>query len=145
MNHQVNYFVDMGIYQMLPLIVSGPIGPGNTRPWSTKMYAVVDEDLLVMCAVCGWELFPHEVEQFDDECAKCHAKRHFTCVVCTDQLEKVDECKAHPGHCESCGEAIDVERVDALKDALTAAIEEVLDQDNEGRIKRVLAAVKAIR
>jgi hypothetical protein len=105
----------------------------------------VESDELVMCETCGMELYPHEIEEFGDECTTCYKRRHFTCDKCTDQFELADECKAHRGHCESCGEAIDLERLDGLKDALQAAIDRIADQGNAGRITRVLAAIRAVR
>jgi transcription initiation factor IIE alpha subunit len=109
------------------------------------MNATVANDELVWCETCSVELSDDEAEALGDECRACHAKRHFTCAGCTDRFELADECKAHPGRCESCGEAIDDERLDALKDNLQAAIDRIIDQGNAGRITRALAAVRAIK
>jgi hypothetical protein len=109
------------------------------------MNATVENEELLWCETCGWELSDDEVESLGDECRACHAKRHFTCTGCTDQFERVDECKAHPGHCESCGEAIDNARLDALKEALQAAIDRIADQGNAKRLTRALAAIRAVK
>jgi RNA polymerase-binding transcription factor DksA len=131
---------------VIALIVSGRVTRQEPRPGAIEMNATkIESDELVMCDTCGWELSADEVETLGDECRTCYAKRHFECTKCTDAFELVDECKAHPGHCESCGEAIDIERLDALKDALQAAIDRIVDQGNAGRITRVLAAMRSIR
>ena len=65
----------------------------------------VENGELVMCDTCGWELSAEEVESLGDECTKCNKLRHFVCSRCDDRFERLDECKAHPSHCESCGEA----------------------------------------
>jgi predicted Zn-ribbon and HTH transcriptional regulator len=106
--------------------------------------SMINADELVMCVTCGFELSDDEVEALGDECKACHAKRHFECAGCTDLFELVDESKAHPGHCESCAESIDLERLDGLKDELQRIVDRIIDRGGERRLVRAIAAIRRV-
>jgi hypothetical protein len=111
---------------------------------STASTATLVDDEIVFCDTCNQELTDSEAHDLGDECRACHALRHFTCAGCTDLFELVDECKAHPGHCESCAESIVDARLDALKDELQRIVERIIDRGGERRLVRAIAAVRRV-
>lgn len=99
------------------------------------------DDETAECETCRRTLTETEVEDFGDECQACHDTRHFTCAGCGDEFEYDDVSPDHPGLCDGCGQTLDEERLERLKDRLRELVDKIIDTDDEAFTMRVLDAV----